>query len=74
MKHSFTHYYVQAQNENGEPEIVHHSMNEETKEYYYKFFDKKKAKELAEKEKKTDPNTKFRVVKCTETYVVDPWF
>lgn len=46
-KQSFTHYYVQAQNSNGEPEIVHHTYDKEEKEYYYKFLDKKKAKALA---------------------------
>lgn len=73
-KQSFTHYYVQAQNSNGEPEIVHHTYDKEEKEYYYKFLDKKKAKALAEAEKKITPNVKFRVVKCTETYETEPWF
>ena len=73
-KQSFTHYYVQAQNEGEQPEIVHHTYDEEEKEYYYKFLDKKKAKALAEAEKKITPDVKFRVVKCVETYEPDAWF
>ena len=73
-KQSFTHYYVQAQKEGEQPEIVHHTYDEEKKEYYYKFLDKKKAKALAEAEKKITPDVKFRVVKCVETYEPDAWF
>ena len=35
---------------------------------------RKKAKALAEAEKKITPEIKFRVVKCIETYQPDPWF
>lgn len=73
-KQSFTHYYVQAQKEGEQPETVHHTYDEEEKEHYYKFFDKKKAKALAEAEKKTTPDVNFRVVKCVETYEADTWF
>ena len=73
-KQSFTHYYVQAQKEGEAPEIVYHTHDKKTKEYYHKFLDKKKAKALAEAEKKITPDVKFRVVKCTETYDADAWF
>jgi len=73
-KQSFTHFYVQAQKEGGLPEIVYHTYNKEEKEYYHKFLDRKKAKALAEAEKKATPNEKFRVVKCTEIYDVEQWF
>lgn len=73
-KQSFTHYYVQAQKEGEAPEIVYHTHDEKAKEYYHKFLDKKKAKALAEAEKKITPDVKFRVVKCTETYDTEPWF
>ena len=74
-KQSFMHYYVQAQKE-GElsTEIVYHTYNEKKNEYYYKFLDRKKAKALAEAEKKITPDVKFRVVKCVETYEPDAWF
>lgn len=73
-KESFTHYYVQVQREGENPQIVFHTYDEEEKEYYYRFFDRKKAKALAEAEKKLTPNEKFRVVKCTETYDSESWF
>ncbi len=73
-KQSFTHYYVQVQKEGESPQIVYHTYNKEEKEYYHKFLDRKKAKALAEAEKKLTPNEKFRVVKCTETYETDAWF
>ena len=73
-KQSFTHYYVQAQKEGEAPEIVYHTYDEEEKEYYHKFLERKKAKALAEAEKKITPEVKFRVVKCTETYDAEPWF
>lgn len=69
-----TYYYVQVQREGENPQIVYHTYDEEEKKYYHKFFDRKKAKALAEAEKKITPNEKFRVVKCTETYDTDPWF
>jgi len=73
-KQSFTHYYVQVQKEGENPQIVYHTYDEEEKEYYHKFLDRKKAKALAEAEKKITPNEKFRVVKCTEIYDTEPWF
>jgi hypothetical protein len=73
-KQSFTHYYVQAQKEGEAPKIVYHTHDKKTKEYYHKFLEKKKAKALAEAEKKITPDIKFRVVKCTETYDTEPWF
>ena len=73
-KFSITHYYVQAQKEGEAPEIVYHTHDKETDEYYHKFIDRKKAKALAEAEKKITPDIKFRVVKCTETYDADSWF
>lgn len=73
-KQSFTHYYVQAQKEGEAPEIVYHTHDKETDEYYYKFLERKKAKALAEAEKKITPEIKFRVVKCIETYQPDTWF
>lgn len=72
-KRSFTHYYVQAQEEGGLPQIVAHTYNETTKEHYHKFVDRKQAQELVEAEKKATPNVKFRVVKCTETFDTGEW-
>lgn len=72
-KTSFTHYYVQAQEDNELPEIVSHTYDTKTKEYLYKFLDRKKAQALLAAEKKATPNVKFRVVKCTETYDVGTW-
>ena len=74
MKQSFTHYYVQAKKECRAPEIVYHTKNKKTDEYYYKFMERKRAKALAEAEKKINPEVKFRVVKCTEIYDAEPWF
>ena len=73
-KQSFTHYYVQAKEEGGLPEIVSHTYDEKKKEHFHKFLDRKKAQELLEAEKKATPNVKFRVVKCTETYDAGNWF
>lgn len=72
-KHSFTHYYVQAQKEGSEPEIVAHTYNKKTKEYYHKFLDRKKAQDLLDTEKRDAPDTKFRIVKCVETYDAGNW-
>lgn len=72
-KKSFAHYYVQAKKEGNAPEIVYHSQDEETKEYYHKFLDKKKANDLAKAEKECTPEILFRVVKCTETYDAGNW-
>ena len=72
-KRSFTHYYVQAQEEGGLPQIVVHTLNEKTQEHYHKFADRKQAQELIEVEKKSAPNVKFRIVKCTETFESGSW-
>jgi hypothetical protein len=73
-KQSIIHYYVQAQKEGEAPEIVYHTHDKKTKQYYHKFLTRKQAKELAEAEKKITPDVKFRVVKLTETYDADAWF
>ena len=52
-KDSFVHYYVQAKKEGEAPEIVYHTHDEEKNEYYHKFLDRKRAKSLAEAEKKS---------------------
>lgn len=72
-KKSFTHYYVQAQEEGGAPKIVVHTLNEKTQEHYHKFADRKMAQELLEVEKQSAPNVKFRIVKCTETFESGRW-
>ena len=54
-KQSFTHYYVQVLVEGSLPQVVHHTYDEKVHEYYYKFFDRKKAQKLAEAEKKITP-------------------
>lgn len=72
-KRSFTHYYVQAQENGGLPQIVMHTYNETTQEHYHKFIDRKKALELIVAEKKATPDVKFRVVKCTETFDTGDW-
>ena len=46
VKHSFTHYYVQAQKDNEAPEIVAHTYDKKTKKYFHKFLDRKKHKHL----------------------------
>jgi hypothetical protein len=74
MKHCFTYYYVQSQEYNNIPKIVYHTKNKKTNEYYYKFLDKEKAKELAEEEKKLFPVLKFRVIECTEIFEPSEWF
>lgn len=72
-KHSFIHYFVQVQKEGEFPMTVFHSQDEETKEFYHKFLDRKKANALLKAEKKASPDEKFRVVKCTETYDAESW-
>ena len=73
VKHSFTYFYVQVEQEGQNPQIVYHTHDEKTNEYYHKFLERKKAKALAEAEKKITPNHKFRVMKCVETYTADAW-
>ena len=70
---SFTYYYVQAQEQGGLPEIVSHTYDKKKKEHFHKFLDRKKAQELLDKEKAITPNTKFRIVRLTETYTDSPW-
>jgi hypothetical protein len=72
-KKSFTHYYVQAQEEGGLPEIVLHTYDKKTKKHFHKFLNRKKAQKLLEAEKVATPNVQFRVVKCTETYDIGTW-
>jgi hypothetical protein len=72
-KISFTHYYVQAQEEGGLPEIVSHTYDNKNKEHYHKFINRKQAQELLEAEKVAFPNVKFRLVKCVETYDAGAW-
>ncbi len=74
MKHSFTYYYVLSQGEDNIPEIVCHTKNKNTNEYYYKFLHKEKAQKLAEEEKKLFPVLKFRVIECTEIFEPSEWF
>lgn len=71
MKQTF--YYVQVLNKDNLPEIIYHSQDDETGEFYYKFLDKKKAQKLLDDEKKVLPNKKFRLVKLVETYTVNEW-
>ena len=73
MKHSFTHYFLQSKLGDAAPQIVGHSQDEETKEIYYKFLDRKKAVKLMEDEKKVSPEYKYRIVKYTETYDEGSW-
>ena len=72
-KKSFTHYFLQSKLGDAPPQIVGHSEDEETKEIYYKFFDRKKAVKLMEDEKKVSLEYKYRIVKCTETYDESVW-
>ncbi len=73
MKHSLTHYFLQSILGDALPQIVGHSQDEETKEIYYKFLDRKKAVKLMEDEKKVSPEYKYRIVKCTVTYENGSW-
>ncbi len=68
MKHSHTHYYVRA-NDNGNNFIVAHGEDEETKEKFYKFLDKKKAQKLIDDEKEITPHVKYAIVK--ETVIIE---
>lgn len=72
-KRSFTHYYIQSQEEGDLPRIVVHTLSKSTQEHYYKFADRKKAKEFLEVEKKAAPDVKFRIVKVTETFDTGSW-
>jgi hypothetical protein len=52
-KFSSTHYYVQAQKEGGAIEIVCHTHDKETNEYYHKLLDRKKLKRLLKLKRKS---------------------
>ena len=51
MTTRLTYYYVQTQEPGKEPEIVPHSRDKKTKEWFYRFLDKSKAHELLKAEK-----------------------
>ena len=73
MKSSFTHYYVQAHEPHKAPEIVYHTKDEKSGEYFHKFLSRPKAMELLKSEKKLAPKTQFRIVKLVETYTAGEW-
>lgn len=75
IKKTFIHYYVQVLEQDKElPKVVYHTHDKKNNQYYYQFIEKKRAKELAEAEKKITPENKFRVVKCTQNYFHEEWF
>lgn len=67
-----TTYFVQAK-KNDEVEILAHGKDKETGELWTDFFDKKKARELLEAEKKISPEYQYRIVKRTSTYKIGIW-
>lgn len=68
MKSQRTYYYVQVQEGDSPPEIIHHTYKKESDEYLYKFISKEKAYKLMQVERKINPSLKYRVVKVTETH------
>lgn len=64
---------MQAKEGENLPEIVYHTHNKKTDEYYHLFIDRKKATDLAKKEKEVVPHVNFRIVKHTETYEATDW-
>lgn len=72
MKHTFSYYYVQCRID-GKVDIVGHSENDETKEVYYKFLDKKKAIKLIEEERKLNPEYNYRLIKHTQITEESNW-
>lgn len=69
-----TTYYVQSRDANNNLGIVGHSEDEETKEVYYKFMDKAKARKLMDEERKVSPEKMYRIVKETVTFApVTSW-
>ena len=66
-KQSFTHYYVQAQEEGGLPEIVSHTYDKKTKEYFHKFLDRIQRRTLKEIDKADVLNGKSDEVEEIET-------
>jgi hypothetical protein len=73
MKHSFTHYFLQSKLGDAQPQIVGHSQDEETKEIYHKFLDRKQAVKLMADEKKVSPEYMYRIVKETTSYEEGAW-
>jgi len=73
MRNTSTHYFAQSQLGHNPPEIVGHSQDEETKEIYYKFLERKKAVKLIADERKLDPERKYRVVKVTTISEAGSW-
>lgn len=76
MKETMTnhnYFYVQIFVEGGMPEIIHHSQDEETGEFYYKFLSRAEANKLLKAEKKINPNNKYRVVRLRESYFATEW-
>lgn len=73
-KTKIVRYYVQTR-KNGKslPEIVYHTKNDKTKEYWHEFINKSQAVELMNEEKKAHPNEQFRVVKIVTEYSSDGW-
>lgn len=69
-----TIYYVQSRDKDNNLGIVGHSEDEETKEVYYKFMDKSKARKLMDDERKVSPEKMYRIVKETTTFApVTSW-
>ena len=73
-KTKIVRYYVQTRkNEKSLPEIVYHTKNDKTKEYWHEFINKAQAVELMNDEKKAHPDEQFRVVKIETGYSSDGW-
>lgn len=71
-----TYYYIQAQEGDGLPEIVHHTIRKRKNKkdkYLFKFLDRKIAEDLLDAEKKLSPTTSFRIVTCKEVYNFGEW-
>lgn len=68
-----TYYYVESKDDKGAVQVVGHSQDEETKEIYYKFIDKSKAKKLLQDEKIVSPEYKYRLVKITQNIKFENW-
>lgn len=67
-----TKYYIQSI-EDEKIVICPHTYDDEEKEYYHEFIDRKKAIKHRNELKKKYPNSKFRLVKETTTYTTDKW-
>lgn len=68
-----TYYYVESKSENDNPKIVGHSQDKKTKQIYYKFIDKSKAKKLLKDEKEVEPKLKYRIVKIIQRVEIGAW-